>query len=65
MYEEGLSSINFGSRWMQEDFSRLLGQYEFLSAQIAKQTQLLRWFHIPVSLVRVQSGAPVILLNLA
>jgi transposase len=42
VYLEGLRSINFGNRWMQESFNRLLEQYEFLSAQIAKQTQLLR-----------------------
>jgi transposase len=39
---ETLRSISFGDRWMQESFNRLLEQYEFLSAQIDKQTQLLR-----------------------
>jgi transposase len=37
-----LRRLNFGNRWMQESFNRLLEQYEFLSAQIDKQTQLLR-----------------------
>jgi transposase len=41
-YFESLRSINFGNHWMQESFNRLLEQYEFLSAQIDKQTQLLR-----------------------
>ncbi|MCX5890331.1 MAG: hypothetical protein NTY36_12865 [Deltaproteobacteria bacterium] len=34
MYFESLRSINFGNRWMQESFNRLLEQYEFLSGQI-------------------------------
>ena len=34
MYFESLRSINFGNRWMQESFNRLLEQYEFLTAQI-------------------------------
>ena len=42
MYFASLRSINFGNRWMQESFNRLLEQYEFLSAQIDKQTKLLR-----------------------
>jgi transposase len=42
IYFETLRSIRFGNRWMQESFNRLLEQYEFLSAQIDKQTQLLR-----------------------
>jgi transposase len=42
IYFETLRSITFGNRWMQESFNRLLEQYEFLSAQIDKQTQLLR-----------------------
>ena len=37
-----LRRLDFGNRWMQESFHRLLEQYEFLSAQIDKQTQLLR-----------------------
>src|SRR5512135_2897064 len=42
MYVESLRIINFGNRWMQESFNRLLEQYEFLSMQIDKQTKLLR-----------------------
>jgi transposase len=42
IYFANLRRINFGNRWMQESFNRLLEQYEFLSAQIDKQTQLLR-----------------------
>ena len=42
MYFETLRNIRFGNRWMQESFNRLLEQYEFLSTQIEKQTQLLR-----------------------
>jgi len=41
-YVERLWCIRFGDRWMQESFFRLLEQYEFLSEQIKKQTQLLR-----------------------
>ena len=41
-YFETLRRLRFGNRWMQESFNRLLEQYEFLSAQIDKQTQLLR-----------------------
>jgi transposase len=42
VYFESLRSFRFENRWMQESFNRLLEQYEFLSAQIDKQTQLLR-----------------------
>ena len=42
IYFVNLRRVNFGNRWMQESFNRLLEQYEFLSAQIDKQTQLLR-----------------------
>jgi transposase len=42
IYFEALRGIRFGNRWMQGSFNRLLEQYEFLSAQIDKQTQLLR-----------------------
>jgi len=42
MYFVNLRRVNFGNRWMQESFNRLLEQYEFLSMQIDKQTQLLR-----------------------
>ena len=42
MYFKSLRTLNFGNRWMQESFNRLLEQYEFLTAQIDKQTKLLR-----------------------
>jgi transposase len=42
IYVAKLRRIDFGNRWMQESFNRLLEQYEFLSVQIDKQTQLLR-----------------------
>src|SRR5512135_1912943 len=42
MYLASLRRINFGNRWMQESFNRLLEQCEFLSGQIDKQTKLLR-----------------------
>ncbi len=42
IYFETLRSVRFKNRWMQESFNRLLEQYEFLTAQIDKQTQLLR-----------------------
>ena len=42
IYVAKLRRIDFGNRWMQESFNRLLEQYEFLCAQIDKQTQLLR-----------------------
>ena len=41
-YLANLRRLNFGNRWMQESFNCLLEQYAFLSAQIDKQTQLLR-----------------------
>jgi transposase len=41
-YFASLQVINFGNRWMQESFNRLLEQYEFLCVQIDKQTQLLQ-----------------------
>ena len=41
-YVENLRRVRFPSRWMQESFSRLLEQYEFLSEQIGRQTRLLR-----------------------
>jgi transposase len=42
IYFANLRRINFGNRWMQESFNRLLEQYEFLCVQVDKQTQLLR-----------------------
>jgi transposase len=41
-YFENMCRIRFGDRWMQESFNRLLEEYEFLSVQVAKQTELLR-----------------------
>ncbi len=41
-YVQNLCSIRFNDPWMQESFQRLLEQYEFLSEQISKQTQLVR-----------------------
>ena len=41
-YVEKLWSICFNDPWMQESFQRLLEQYEFLSEQISKQTQLVQ-----------------------
>jgi transposase len=42
IYFARLQRTDFGNRWMQESFNRLLEQYEFLCMQIDKQTQLLR-----------------------
>ena len=42
MYFINLQRIKFNNRWMQQSFNQLLEQYEFLSAQIDKQTQLLK-----------------------
>jgi transposase len=42
LYFEALRRVRFGNHWMQESFNRLLEQYKFLSAQIDKQTKLLR-----------------------
>ena len=42
IYFAKLRRLDFGNRWMQESFNRLLEQYDFLSAQIDRQTQLLR-----------------------
>ena len=42
VYFENLQRIKFKNRWMQQSFNQLLEQYEFLCAQIDKQTQLLK-----------------------
>jgi len=42
VYFANLQRIKFNNRWMQQSFNQLLEQYEFLSAQIDKQTQLLK-----------------------
>ena len=42
VYFANLQRIKFKNHWMQKSFNQLLEQYEFLSAQIDKQTQLLK-----------------------
>jgi transposase len=42
VYFTNLQRIKFKNNWMQQSFNQLLEQYEFLCAQIAKQTQLLK-----------------------
>jgi transposase len=42
VYFANLQRIRFKNHWMQKSFNQLLEQYEFLSAQIDKQTQLLK-----------------------
>jgi transposase len=42
VYFANLQRIKFKNRWMQQSFNQLLEQYEFLSAQIDKQTELLK-----------------------
>ena len=42
MYFTNLQRIKFKNNWMQQSFNQLLEQYEFLCAQIDKQTQLLK-----------------------
>jgi transposase len=42
VYFTNLQRIKFKNHWMQKSFNQLLEQYEFLCAQIDKQTQLLR-----------------------
>ena len=42
VYFTNLQRIKFKNHWMQQSFKRLLEQYEFLCAQIDKQTQLLK-----------------------
>jgi transposase len=41
-YVRQLWEVDFGDRFMQESFKRLLEQYEFLMKQIGEQTRLLR-----------------------
>jgi transposase len=41
-YFTNLQRIKFKNHWMQQSFNRLLEQYDFLCAQIDKQTQLLK-----------------------
>ena len=42
VYFANLQRIKFQNHWMQKSFNQLLEQYEFLCAQIDKQTQLLK-----------------------
>ena len=42
VYFANLQRIKFKDRWMQQSFNQLLEQYDFLCAQIEKQTQLLK-----------------------
>jgi transposase len=42
VYFTNLQRIKFKNHWMQKNFNQLLEQYEFLCAQIDKQTQLLK-----------------------
>jgi transposase len=42
IYFENLQRVRFRNRWMQESFSRLLEQYDFLSVLIDKQTRILK-----------------------
>jgi len=42
VYFANLQRIKFKDRWMQQSFNQLLEQYDFLCAQIGKQTQLLK-----------------------
>lgn len=41
-YFENLQRLRFHSCWMQESFSRLLEEYQFLTQQIERQTKVLR-----------------------
>ena len=42
VYFANLCRIKFRNKWMQQSFSRLLEQYDFLCTQIEKQTNLLK-----------------------
>jgi len=42
VYFANLQRIKFNNRWMQQSFNQLQEQYEFLSTQIDKQTELLK-----------------------
>jgi transposase len=41
-YVENLQRIRFSTRWQQQSFESLLEQYKFFTAQIERQTKLLR-----------------------
>ncbi len=41
-YVENLRRLRFNNRWMQESFQRLIEEYDFISAEVLKQTKVLR-----------------------
>lgn len=41
-YVENLRRLRFNNRWMQESFQRLIEEYDFISAEVLKQTKILR-----------------------
>jgi transposase len=41
-FVDKLHRLQMGNRWLQESFERLLEEYDFLSQQIERQTQLLK-----------------------
>jgi transposase len=41
-FVDHLRCVQLGDRWLQESFERLLAEYDFLSQQIDRQTQLLK-----------------------
>lgn len=41
-YLENLTRLKFEDRWLEESFRRLLDEYDFLSEQIKRQTDLLK-----------------------
>jgi len=40
-YVENLRRLRFNNRWMQESFQRLIEEYDFISAEVVKQTKVL------------------------
>jgi len=66
VYFANLQRIKFNNRWMQQSFNRLLEQYEFLSDQIDKQTELLKQlsqlplYHDRVKILRSIPGIGVL-----
>ena len=41
-YVENLRRLRFNNRWMQESFQRLIEEYDFINAEVVKQTKVLR-----------------------
>jgi transposase len=41
-FVDNLRRIKFGNRWLQESFTRLMDEYDFLTKQIIMQTRLLK-----------------------